>query len=76
MTLAWFSQNPDIIDRDQIAEKLRSSADNVQELADYNDACDVFTLVYAVQQFVNKHRKNCECCPVSQLSWIQELSKR
>ena len=42
MTLLWFSHNPDIMDRDQIEEKLRSAADNVKELPEYNDACDVF----------------------------------
>ena len=42
MTLSWFNHNPDIIDRDHIGEKLRSSADNVKELPEYNDACDLF----------------------------------
>ena len=43
MTLIlWFSHNPDIMDRDQIEEKLRSAADNVMELPEYNNACDVF----------------------------------
>ena len=42
MTLSWFSHNPDIIDRDLIGEKLRSSAGNVKELPEYNDACDLF----------------------------------
>ena len=42
MTLAWFSHNPDIIDRDHIGDKLRSAGDDVKELPEYNDACDVF----------------------------------
>ena len=42
MTLAWFNNNPDIFDRDHIGEKLRSCGDNVKELPEYNDACDLF----------------------------------
>ena len=42
ITLSWLSSNPDIIDRDYLAEKLRSSTDNVKELPEYNDACDVY----------------------------------
>ena len=42
MTLAWFNNNLDIMDRDHIGVKLRSSGDNVKELPEYNDACDLF----------------------------------
>ena len=42
VTLLWFSDNPDVFNADEIAEKLTSSADNVKELPEYNDACDVF----------------------------------
>ena len=42
ITLSWFSSNPEIINRDHIAEKLRSSDDDVKGLPEYNDACDVF----------------------------------
>ena len=42
ITLSWLSSHPDIIDRDYLAEKLRSSTDNVKELPEYNDACDVY----------------------------------
>ena len=42
ITLSWFSSNPEIINRDHIAEKLRSSDDDIKGLPEYNDACDVF----------------------------------
>ena len=42
VTLLWLSDNPDVFNADEIAEKLTSSPDNVKELPEYNDACDVF----------------------------------
>ena len=42
LTLTWFDDNHEIMDRDHLAEKLRSAGDNVKELPEYNDACDVF----------------------------------
>ena len=42
ITLSWFSGNPEIMDRDLLAEKLRSAGDNVKELPEYNDACDEY----------------------------------
>ena len=41
-TLSWLSSNSEIMPTAYVAEKLRSCADNVKELPEYNNACALY----------------------------------
>ena len=42
IVLNWFIANFDIIDRKHLTKKLRSAGENVNDLSEYHNACDVF----------------------------------